>query len=236
MHNEKLGKFFIIIFLLLIGLLATLIILIKVINDKESKRVTEIYGYNELNYSLEKVAKNTELANHGEFGRTIENLNKAKNGKNINDQYLSLENSFSHFNALYSQTNNQSLYKILPQFGKIAKANFPQNYKEANFSFFCQDPSCSDSSQPKEILKIVEEINNSDFPDNVKKTTARDVLNIGYITSKNRAVRALSYLSMVEVISSYGGFSSSSANIEIASDLKKYVTKEYSNEMKNNAL
>ncbi len=202
--------------------------------DHEKEKAKELNGHETLKEAIANVNSDPAMANNNQFTRFVEAFNMAysSSSKSNQERYNSLTDSASFLQGAYSATNNPKLYKLSGYLDEFAKENFVSLYKKIDFSYYCQDPTCADSTQPREISDITKEIEESDFPDYVKKSTSRDIINVGYISDKEKTVKALSYLFIADTIESYSNFSPSKENLKIASDLKKFVEKTYPEEFR----
>lgn len=136
--------------------------------------------------------------------------------------------------SLYSSTNNPKLYSYInTDLINYAKKYFPKFYNNSNFVYPCQDTSCEDSPQPKEILKIIDEINASDFPDQVKKDLSRDLINTGYRSQKEEIGKFNQYLIIASNIKNNSWFSKTGETLKIAQDLENFIKETYPREYKN---
>lgn len=144
------------------------------------------------------------------------------------DKYQALQKSYIFLNEFYSVSNNSKLYPFEKDFIAFAKDNFPNQFHSYQFPYFCQDPSCSTSSVPQDILNTIEDVKNSDFPTDVQQTTITDLQNISYLPQNNKFDIFDNYAFMAALIRSYSGFTKNNSNIKISNDIYRFLYKNYS--------
>lgn len=230
----KAGVFFIVF---LIVVLSASILYIENYNSN-TPSYKESVGSNLINYDPirqkigELVAdKNNEL-NPTDRDRIIKRLSILEDKKmNSEDKYKAIQEIVLFLSSTYSDSNNSKYKKLALEIGEFVKVNFPNSYNKNSYSFACQDESCAEEPQPKEILDIVNDINNSDLPDYIKKSLAKDMLNTGYLPNDKRNEKAKFYF--LDALDSlrYNDLSNSGAGEKIHDKLIAYLTKEYPKEL-----
>ncbi len=222
----------IVIFIILITILAGIILGIIFYANSTLKSnqqpSSSLVDYAPLLQEVNLLSSDSSIAQNSQYQRFLEKFQKLGDSKLSRKQkYDELANSVSFFEGLYSSTNNPKVYPVLKNIDKFAKDSFPDFYQELDFSYFCQDPSCAETSQPEEIENIIKDIESSDFPDFVKKSLIRDVTNVGYLSKSQNEEKALTYLTIEDIIRNYGNYSPSGVNLKIADRLYAYIEKEF---------
>lgn len=226
---KKNWKINLIILIFTIILILTFVIYYFNITTFNQSSTPSFKGYTELKTRVIEIGKDTEISSQPLYSRFVNKLKVLEN-PNITDKerYKNLQDSFMLLRVLYSETNNSKLYSFEEYFGNFVKDNFPKLYKKSDFTFFCQDPACAGTSpQPSEILTIVEEIKNSDFPDPVKNSTIKDLLNIGYLPNQDKSDKFGNYAFMANLIKNYGSFSKTNVNEKISNDIFRFLQKTF---------
>lgn len=157
-------------------------------------------------------------------------LNDNKSSKE--ERYNAAVKAYEYLYTSYTLTSNNKFAPVLKDFSVFAKNNFPDFYKNSDFIFFCKDPSCAEEPQPPAILAIIDDINASDFPDDVKKQVTRNLLTTGYLPSERVKQKFNQYLFIETSLRTYGIFSKNGDNLRIAESLLNFIEKEYPEELK----
>lgn len=167
-----------------------------------------------------------------EGSRIIQKFETLENPKSSQeDKYKALALIASFTQSLYSDTHNPKLYSFINNdLVNYAKKYFSEFYKEAYFVYSCQDPSCAQNSQPKEILAVIEEIKTSDFPPQVKQTLSEDLLNAGYRSKAETPGKVSQYMLLAQMIKNNKNFSPTGQNLKIAQEIENYVKNTFPKE------
>lgn len=152
-----------------------------------------------------------------------------KNSKE-SERYQALISVNLLFNGLYSDTNDSQFREISKDLGTLAKDNFPKSYDSKEFETACQDSSCAQSPQPKEILKIIDDIKNSDMSDDIKQGSVQNLLNPGFLPDNLRLAKVQNYSIELDNLQGNPEFSPSGQTVKIANELYAYLKKTYPTE------
>lgn len=94
-----------------------------------------------------------------EKGRVLETLSILDDPKKTpEEKYEALTSIAFYFNYAYSVNNDPSLREFVnDKLNNLAKTNFPEQYKETDFSIGCADSKCGDELDPdiENILKNI---------------------------------------------------------------------------------
>ena len=214
-----------IIILLLAIVIPILAGTIYYLDKKNQAMLTSKYGglsgYVELQAKIQALSTDTSITDGALYSRFVKKFNEMPTLKGKDKQYEAFLQDVSFLHGLYSYTNNPKLYSIQMDFIDFAKKNFPQ-YKEGDFSYFCQDPTCTDDPQPEEIIELLAEIEESNILERDKESLMRDITNVGYLNKKDTDSKVLTYLMIASLIKS-GPSASSSAYKNIADKLEGYI-------------
>ena len=175
---------------------------------------------------------NTSSGKNNENSRILNKLTILEDAKvSQAEKYNALVSISSFLQGLYSQSNDPKLYNLINKdVLEYAKKNFPQYYNENYFVYSCQDPSCADSPQPPDILKIVVEIKASDFPTDVKQSLTQDLINTGYRSKAENAGKRSQYKTISNMIRANNDFSPNGQNIKISQEIDDFIKKSFPNE------
>lgn len=225
--------------LILLILVVTLIIPILIsgiyyLNKKNQDMLTNKYGglsgYVQLQNKIKNLSSDKSITEGILYTRFVKKFNELPSIKEKNKQYEAFLQDVSFLHGLYSYTNNPKLYSIQKDFIEFAKLNFPK-YKDNDFSYFCQDSTCAEDPQPKEILTLLTEIEESNILERDKEALIRDITNAGYLSKKNTESKALTYLMIASLIKS-SPEASNSAYKNIANKIENYIKTTYPDTVK----
>jgi hypothetical protein len=210
--------------ILILGSLAA-IILFKSFSNKNYQ------GYDAFQQQVNAIATDPNLNKSSYFSKFMSQLDILEN-KNADEEnkYASLAQANSELQLLYSFTGNPKVRNLLDALNTFAKNNFPTQYQQNQFSYYCQDLGCTDDPPPPELLKIVDEIRNSDFPTSVKSVNSQHLLSISYFQKKDVATKVYRYLGFAYAVRGYAYLTKTGANTKIADDLYNYVKSYYPKE------
>jgi hypothetical protein len=218
---------FLIFFLaiLILGSLAAIILL------QSSGNKINYQGYDAFLQQVNTVATDPSLNSSPYLSKFTAQLNILSD-KNADEgsKYTSLVQAGSQLQFLYTLSSNPKIRNLLDTLNTFAKNNFPTEYQQNQFSYFCQDSGCTDDPPPPTLLKIVDEIRNSDFPTNIKTTNSQHLLSLSYYQKKDAAAKVYRYLGFAYVIRGYAYLTKTGANTQIADNLYNYVKSYYPNE------
>ncbi len=196
-------------------------------NSNKTVSVSSLKGYSALKQKISNLAKNEpELEQDALYQKTASYTQQIASSSK-KDSYDNTARGYDSLTSLYSITSNPKLVPIIKAYSLFAKENFPSEYKSSQFVYLCQDPTCAETPQPPEILKIIDEIKQSDFPKQVQKDTAQNLLTTGYLPKANEEQKFNEYLFMVQALRNYGEFSKSGENIKISDELYNFVKKAF---------
>lgn len=225
--------------LVLIALILLLIIVVSIVivylnisqNNTVQRNTNLTIKTNEIINTIEETISPT-AKERPEYSRVSTYLNQLRAANTPDEKYIALKNATSGIQLIYSLTNEPELYKLInTDINNFAKENFPDLYSPVDFEYPCQDPACAKNpNQPSEILSIVNDINSSDFPDEYKEIYSNNVLNANYLPDDKSKV--LTYMIAIRNLEASSDLSSAGLNIEIANNLRQYVTSEFPEEFK----
>ena len=203
----------------------------KAFNKQQASTSTigsDLKGYNALKQKINALASDTSIAENGYYLRLINKLNIVED-KNTSEQnrYKALLDAAYFLETFYSSTNNPKLHTLNNDLDVFAKTNFPKYYKPISFLYYCQDSTCTEAPQPKEILNVIDEINSSNIPDLIKKSHVRNLINIGYIEKKYVRPIAQGYLLTANMMRADEDLKKEGLNKKLADELNNFVKKTY---------
>lgn len=185
---------------------------------------SDLKNYTILKAKINSITSDTYLGNQPLFSKIISKLNIVENKQNSEEKrYQGISDAAFYLQAFYSSTNNPKLYPLISSFDIFAKENFPKYYEKRDFVYYCQDQTCAESPQPQEIKNIIEEIKASDFPEEVKQSTVRSLLNVGYLSKKDSETKFYKYLLIAQIVRGYSDFTKTGVNTKIADTIYNYA-------------
>lgn len=194
-------------------------------------------GYNEFRQKIEFL--NDPNAASGSaviYGRVITALKVLEDNKSSQkDKYDALVEAVAFVQSLYGYSNDPKLYPLISDFSVFAKENFPNLYKEHDFYYPCQDPSCATTPTPKEISDIIDEINNSNIDQEIKDTYVKNLMNATYLPTKTNPQlldAVTSYYISATFIKEDGAFTKAGLNEKFYNEIIVYLNKTYPDEFK----
>ena len=193
----------------------------------------QLKNYDEIRQKIGVVLNDPKYSlNPNDKNRIISRLNILENKKSKPEEaYLATKEIALFLSSAYSDTNNPKYRELAQEVGDFAKINFAKQYNKNNFDLACQDSTCAENPQPQEILEIISDINNSDFPEYIKMSLTKDILNVGYLPDSLRQDKAQIYLILIDDIVSYNSLSTSGAGERIHLKFSEYIQKEYPDEL-----
>lgn len=219
------SAFALIVFILVLG------ISIYWVNNSSNKvSSSNLKGYSELKQKISDFSKNNPtIAEDALYQKTV-SYTEQIGSSSVKDRYNNAVRGYDALTSLYSITSNSKFVPIIKQYVQFAKENFPSEYKPRQFVYLCQDPTCAEEPQPEEIVKIVDKIRGSDFPEQVQKSTVQNLLTTGYLPKANRDQKFNEYIFITQAIRSYSDFSKTGANIKISDELYNFVKSAFTEE------
>lgn len=211
---------------LLIGLILLLVIIslggaIYIIN---SKSTTNLADYNNLKQKTEEASKISKIANNQRFNVYLKRLQDLDNPNLSKDQQLKyIKAADEYLYEAYLETNDPELRKLSLEFKKFVEANFTE--KDYKVFVECLDPSCANSSIPKEIQVVIDEINKSDLPVVAKNDFIPLLKTFSYINDEQTKV--IDFLGLAASIRVDPDFIKAGMNEEISNEIRDYVKATY---------
>lgn len=202
-------------------------------NPPKSAKITyksDLKGYSELRPKIDSLLENPNVPPVMVSRVSLKYKTLEDNEKSSKDKYDATLAINFYLNSLYSDTNNPIFRPISEDLGNFAKLNFPTLYEKKMFDTVCQDKSCAESPQPKEILKIIDDIKKSNLPDELKKTTAQDLLNPGFLPNNKRSGKVRVYFIILNTIKGFTTDYPSKEIQNIYNELDNYLEKYFSSE------
>lgn len=188
-------------------------------------------GYDAFKQQIDAASLDSNIKQSPHFTKFINFIQLIQDGsKSEKDRYKTLTQGKTELLYLYTFGSNPKARTLLDALNIFAKTNFPKEYKQIDFSYPCQDPSCSDDPPTQEFLNIINELKSSDFPAPVKNDMAQYLLSLGYYQKSNSVVKAQLLLMAANIIRGYSTLTQTGANTKIADDLYNYAKIHYSNE------
>jgi len=231
----KKNKILLIILIILVIICLVVLINSRLLNNNQStKTATELKGYDVLKQNIDELDKDQSIPKNARFQDlkekiiSLEDPNQSKKQK-----YDILASTETNLFDTYLLTKNNKLYALSSKINAFSKTNFPQYYKENDFKLLiCYDPICADSPQPKEILSIIDEINSSNLPDDVKKSDT-DILYIyTYATKEQAYARVENYYFLAQMIKKSSDYEKVGLNIKISDEIMTYLNNNYADFLK----
>lgn len=192
-----------------------------------TKSANQLAGYTELKDRIKSVVTKSNGSKNTIYSRMQKQMIILEDNKKTDkDKYNALVILVFYLKSEYSYTNNHEYFDLINvDAANFAKTHFLKYYDEISFKTSCQDKSCAKNSQHPEIITILEEIKNSDFPPEIKETLTQDLINTGY---KNESTaRAEQYMILADMVKNGNSYSASGTNIKIADDIFSLVKKHY---------
>jgi hypothetical protein len=212
------------IILIIVGLVLAIclsIAAIYLIDQNTSTSVKEpLPKYAELKNSIneivsEDLGKNSSIYTRiNEKFSTIENTNSS-----VEEKYAALDAIFAFLLSEYARAGNKEYYNLInTDLESFAKKNFKKQHTEKDLKFItpCFDPSCQDTPQPKELNDILDAINNSDLPPEVKQSLTEDLTAQGYRSKDESEMKAETYFIIAFNLERVDSLSQKGSNTEIA--------------------
>jgi len=235
--NNKL--LIIVLLILLIALIiGSIYYLQQAINSPSTQSLNvHLKGYDEFRQKLEFLnGPNTASGSAVIYGRVITALKVLEdNTTSDKDKYDALAEAVTFVQSEYGYSNDPKLSPLIKEFSIFAKENFPNLYKDEDFSYACQDPTCATTPVPKEISEVIDEINNSNIDPEIKDTYAKNIINATYLPTKtNQQIldAVNSYLIAASVLKSSQNFVNAGLSDKIYNQIRNYLQKTYPNELK----
>lgn len=225
-HNTNSHKLImsIVILIIILG------ILVLVFYSQFNKIASENDGIKVLDTEFTKITNEREKADP-EYIKAKNLFNDAALAKTSDEKYKNLVAASEKVQLIYSTYNNKKLYKYINEdLASYAKGEFPDQYNANSFDYPCQDPSCAESEQPKEILAIVEDIKKSDIPQFYKDNFIRNLINTGYESGSHS--KAWQYYATARSFEASSDLSPSGANLVISNDIKAFLKSTYPEDFK----
>lgn len=216
--------------LFIIGVILILAELIIINNGSHNPTFNkyDLKGYDTFRQNLNKVASDKTVTNSGDYGRLLGQLNSAENKKLTDkDRYLAIAQAQSYMRFLYTNSHNANFRDLNSDLEYVAKTNFKSYYQKTDFTMYCQDPTCQDTPQPQEILRVIDEIKASSIADYSKQSNIDNLLNVGYMSKNNIDAKVYSYIVMSKFIKISGPFAKAGLNDKIANEISEYLIKNY---------
>lgn len=219
------------LFILIIAATATVFFLNRnnTLQTSNQTLTSNLVGYDALKQKLTALSSDSTITNQAFYRKTINRLSLLEN-KTASDaaKYQSIVIAAADMNNLYASTNNHKLYSFPDDFIKVAKTNFPKLYRSTDFlPIVCIDLECAQNPQPPEILRIVEEIKNSNIPLVVKDSFVRDLLNAGYINNNQLDNKIFTYIVVAHIFQTSGALKQAGLNQVLSAELNDYIRKSY---------
>ena len=194
-----------------------------------SENLSSLEGYNQLRNEFNKIATDESISSNPTYEKLVPFINQLGNAKLAEkDRFDKIISSLSYIIDLYSLTNNPKVRPLFEKLGKYAKANAPKYYKPNYFVVFCQDPSCTQHQQPKEILAIIKALQISDIEPEIKNSMILDLTNTGYIENEFKNLKYNNYLGIaIMLYESDSALSPSLRAKKIGKELLDYIKKTY---------
>lgn len=147
-------------------------------------------------------------------------------------KYQALAQAAFLLSDVYTRNQNPQVYKfIVSDLSTFAKDNFKNYYKQADFAVTCDDSSCADSPQPKEILSVIVEINSlTTVSQGNKQGTITNLKNDMYFPSANASSKASAYLYTAYLIRNDKEFTDAGVNNKIADEIEVFAKQAYPND------
>lgn len=205
----------------------------KNIPPSNSTLGSNLKGYSDLKQKTNQLSEDSTIAQTPLYTRLIKTLSVLEDNKSTDEnKYRALTDVDKFLQSLYADTNNHKLYILHYDLVSFAEANFPKLYKKIDFAMNCLDPICADSKQPEQISGIIEQLKQSDFPEDIKTSAIKDVINTGYYSDKDLLTKAGNYLVLANIIRSYSNFTKTGANTTISDNLYNFVKLYYPEQFK----
>ena len=224
---------------LIIGVCIAIFLLGQNTKPAALKNTSSLKGYDVIQNELALLGSDPSISDTAPFQSIVEQMPYLEdNSLNEKQKFDKIVIILDYLIDLTGITNNPKVYPMFDKLGIFSKENFPHYYKPGYFEYFCQDPSCAQHPQPKEIIQIIDEIKSSDIDATIKKTVARDLTNAGFIEDKYKQQRFNSYIIVAdEFYTSDSSFSPSNKAKLIGKELLDYLKisypKEYDEYQKN---
>ena len=214
----------------LILLIIIFLISIFFLNNSALKKTNPpLIGLNELKQKITIAQSKDKKYETALSTRLADKLNILESNTTTTDEkYQAIIAASDFIENIYAYTNNPDYYVLISKdIQNFVKINFPNKYDKTIFNVPCIDKSCADTPQPKELDSILKEIEDSDFPPDVKESLTRDLINTGYKNSTQTEGKVIQYFILADMIKANAWASSSSANLKISEDIYGLVKNHY---------
>lgn len=229
--NNKLFFLILIVTIVIILISGFIFFLDKPNNNSSYFDGSDIKRFKSFKNKIVLLSNESRFKNNDTFLGLLKDLNTVQNKKlSTEERYKAMEHSVGIIQIFYSDFNDPKLYDLVKEYNQIAKESFPKYYNSQKFSYPCQDSTCAETPQPEEILKIIEDIQSSDFPDQVKKTLSKDLENAGYLPNNERIIKASIYYSLAKMIEQNKDLSNKGDDKKIINKIISFLKAEYKNE------
>lgn len=226
--NKKVS--FILLLVVLVIILTGFIYYINFTDGQVSNTAVgnNLIGYQEFKQKANQLAQDPSIAKTPLYARFVQTLSVLEDKSSTDEnKYKALTNAGNFLQSLYADTNNHDLYLFNSNLASFTQKNFPKLYKKSDFLINCMDSICADSKQPEQITGIIEQLKQSDFPEDVKNSSIKDIVNTGYYSDKNLLTKAANYLILASIINSYSSFTKTGVNVKISDSLYNFVKSYY---------
>jgi len=216
--------------ILILALMATIIYLNSRGNfiNTPGKTVINYAGYDTLQQQINSAALDSSINQSPHFAKFQSMIQLSTDGsKSEKDRYTIILQGQTELLYLYTFGANHKATVLMDALSAFAKSNFPKEYKAANFSYPCEDPSCADSPPSQSYSDIINELKNSDFPAPVKSDTAQYLQSLSYYKQSDSLTKTQLVLQTASVIRSYSTMTQTGANVKIADDLYNFAKTGY---------
>jgi hypothetical protein len=222
--------------LLLIFIIAVSAEILYLHNFGALKTTNEInyVGYDAFKQQIDAAALDPAIKQSPHFTKFLNFIQPTQDSsKSEKDRYKALTQAKIELLYLYTFGSNPKARTLLDALSIFAKTNFPKEYKQADFSYPCQDPNCSDDKPGQDFLNIISVLKNSDFPTPVKNDMAQYLLSLSYYQKSDSLAKAQFLLMAANNIRGYSTLTQTGANTKIADQLYNYTKSHYPNEFRS---
>lgn len=223
-------KYFVVILILIFVIVLSIGSILHLDNSAPNNAVKTNYSeYDTFKQTFISLASDSSLADKPDYIRMMSKLTLLEdNSLSEKNRYQALVSAGSYLETLYMSTNNHKLYGLTEKMSIFAQKNFPKFYKKTYFMpTICVDSICAKNPQPKEILKIVDEIEKSSIPEVVKDSFVQDLLNPGYINDNQVENKVLTYAIVSGILRTSGALTDVGLNEKLSDELNSYLQKTY---------
>jgi hypothetical protein len=218
--------------LLLLTLLILVFILVgsvflidNALNGSTSTVGGNLKGYAQLKQKFDALA----ATNQNAYRTAMEQFNVLEDKKaSAKTQYTALAKTAFYLSDDYAKLFNPKIYSLVNKdFAAFAKNNFGSYFKQNDFSIPCQDPTCAESPQPKDIINIINEIKaEPNIPDGDKNAMIGNLTNAGFITGSDYN-KAWNYFMAGQIIRSEDMFTKAGVNDKYANEVQDYIKNKF---------